>query len=172
MGRSKTAVAALAAVVLIAGGWYWSSPWWALWRTREAARAGDVTRLSEYVDFAKLTRQAQAEHQSLWHWLATVSPRDTADQRAQVANAKRKFAESGTLTVRPSDVRPWLSEMPVSFASLVGGGGNDEYRIYIEHRGLSEFRVRDRLSPVNGGVLTYRRHGFGWKLEAMQWGQQ
>ena len=74
--------------------------------------------------------------------------------------------------VGPLDVRPWLSEMPVSFATLFGLEGDKGYRPYIEYRRLSEFKVRDRNSLDNGGILTFRRHGLGWKLEAMQWGQQ
>ncbi|MFL6844692.1 MAG: DUF2939 domain-containing protein [Allosphingosinicella sp.] len=45
---------AVAALLLLAGGWWIASPWWTLWRMRDAAEAGDARALAAYIDFPAL----------------------------------------------------------------------------------------------------------------------
>lgn len=173
MTRGRVSIAAVAGLILLAAAWYWGAPWWAVWRTGEAAPTGNADRLAEWVDFERLTQQAQEEHRVLWRWLATVTPPDSADRRAYIARAKRLVAVGyREVKVGPEDVRPWLAELPSDLACVAGLKSNERYPVYIERRGLNEFRIRDRDSPENGGILTFRRHGLSWRLEGMQWGQQ
>jgi hypothetical protein len=66
------------------------------------------------------------------------------------------------------DIREWLSNMSLS----QGATGRQGYRPAIVHHGLNEFVSVDARSPVNGGALIFRRHGLGWKLEEVRFGQQ
>ncbi|HEU0100018.1 MAG TPA: DUF2939 domain-containing protein [Allosphingosinicella sp.] len=52
--KGRAAAIAAALIVLLAAGWWLGSPWWTLWRMREAARAGDSAALAGYVDFPAL----------------------------------------------------------------------------------------------------------------------
>lgn len=55
MRRGRTfALAAATLLALLAAGWWFGSPWWTLWRMREAAGAGDSRALAAYVDFPAL----------------------------------------------------------------------------------------------------------------------
>jgi len=57
-GRSFPVAAAL--LVLLAAGWWFGSPWWTLWRMREAAQAGDAEALAAYIDFPALRASTRA----------------------------------------------------------------------------------------------------------------
>lgn len=48
------AFASAALLLLLAAGWWFGSPWWTLWRIREAAQAGDSEALTGYIDFPAL----------------------------------------------------------------------------------------------------------------------
>ena len=60
----KTGTIALAAAglfALLAAGWWFGSPWWTLWRMREAAAAGDSGTLASYIDFPALRASTRAQ---------------------------------------------------------------------------------------------------------------
>ena len=54
MRKGRTFALAAAFLALLAAGWWFGSPWWTLWRMREAAQAGDSEALAVYVDFPAL----------------------------------------------------------------------------------------------------------------------
>lgn len=51
MPKPKWTLAAAIALASLAAGWWFGSPWWTLWRMREAAAAGDAQALASYIDF-------------------------------------------------------------------------------------------------------------------------
>ena len=159
MRRRRLILAGLAAAVLIAlpAGWYYGSPWWTLWRMREAARAGDLNTLAGYVDSAALGRQAEDEAQAVWgSVLRDVREGKPVDLKA--------------LARRHARIEAWVTEIP---SRLAGFGRGGDYEAYIVHRGLERFEVRERgTSLETGPMLTFRRHGLGWKLVALRFGQQ
>ncbi|HEX8238610.1 MAG TPA: DUF2939 domain-containing protein [Allosphingosinicella sp.] len=57
--RNRILAAAALLLLLAAAGWWFGSPWWTLWRIREAARAGDSQTLAGYVDFPALRASAR-----------------------------------------------------------------------------------------------------------------
>ena len=59
MRKGRTVALAAALLVLLAAGWWFGSPWWTLWRMREAARAGDSEALAAYIDFPALRDSAR-----------------------------------------------------------------------------------------------------------------
>lgn len=54
MRKSRAIALSAALLVLLAAGWWFGSPWWTLWRMREAAQAGDSDALAAYIDFPAL----------------------------------------------------------------------------------------------------------------------
>lgn len=168
LSRGRILLTAAAALIALAAGWYWGSPWWTLWRMREAARAGDLTTLAFYVDRRTIEARARAQFKVYWGSIATTLRPDSESSRRLIALARRKLAGlDREPEFRLSDVQPWLAEMPVLH------GGDRHYSPYIVHRGLDSFEVRDRgASPEFGPLLTFRRDGLGWKLVDVRWGQQ
>jgi hypothetical protein len=147
----------VAALVLIAlpPAWYWGSPWWTLWRMREAARSGDVVRLASYVDFARLAAGARANRKSALSSLVRMVRSDSPERREFLANAKRSLVRDSGPGF--ADLQPWLSEVTD--------------HAYVRHKGLSGFELRYRDASENDGpVLTFRREGLGWRLVGVRFG--
>lgn len=164
---------AAAAMLAAAAGWYYGSPWWTLWRMGEAARAGDVATLASYVDQPVLAGRTKARARSLFRSTLAMPLRDSASARRFLAFARRKLAEVERWNGdSPADLLGWLAEVPVRRGGL-GGYRTRDYDPIVIHHGLDRFDLRDRRASLeNGSVLNFRRHGLGWKLEDVQWGQQ
>ena len=171
MGRTKLTFAAAAAAMLIAlpAGWYFGSPWWTLWRIREAARAGDSARLASYVDYRAIMAQWEADARMSWAGLLGMLRSDTPQNRQFMDVMRRQTSRRLTEGAAKEEITPWLSDIPIGF----WGGGHSSYRPYIVHQGIDRFEVRDEGSSLEfGPVLTFRRRGLGWRLEAVRFGQQ
>jgi hypothetical protein len=174
MRRGKLILAgAAAALILAAGGWYLGSPWWTLWRMREAARAGDVAALASYIDQPAVVARAKARARAMWGSVLTTPLADTGSARRFLALARRKLAElERERGDAPTELLDWFAGIPVRW------GGLGAYRTrrsdpFIFRHGLDRFEVRERGAGLeNGPVLSFRRHGLGWKLEDARWGQQ
>ncbi|HEX4739347.1 MAG TPA: DUF2939 domain-containing protein [Allosphingosinicella sp.] len=178
MKRGTGILIAAAAALLIAlpVGWYFGSPWWTLWRIREAARAGDVKALDSYVDWNAVRNGFWSQAQKSWgSVIAEVRPNGDGARRL-IGLAKRILAKPATDGLSSSDgdrIRAWLAEIPVGTGGLSEGKDQDGRRPAIVHHGLNEFSVIDPgASKEAGPVLTFRRHGLGWKLEGVRFGQQ
>jgi hypothetical protein len=171
MRRRGPAIVAAAALAALPAAWYLGSPWWTLWRLRDAARAGDPARIASHVDLRAIAARAKRDGLAGWTSVLTTLRPDSDRNRAFIALAKRRLAEPppSEAAIR-EDIRPWLADMPIRFAGL---GGHTLHRPYIVHRGLDGFEVRDEdASPEFGPVLAFRRQGLGWKLAAVRFGQQ
>jgi hypothetical protein len=60
--RVRTKILAAAALLAFAAaGWWFGSPWWTLWRMRDAARAGDAEALAAYIDFPALRASSREQ---------------------------------------------------------------------------------------------------------------
>jgi hypothetical protein len=140
----KGRILALAAALLagLAAGWWFGSPWWTLWRMREAAQAGDSEALAAYIDFPALR----------------------ASTREQLGPGLGPLG--GTLA-RPA-VDALVSPAALRLALGRGrGGGGEPGEVELVRTGASEFRVeRGRRD------LVFRRHGLSWKLEEIRIGRR
>src|SRR4051794_12019385 len=168
--KSILAEAAAAALIALAAGWYFGSPWWTLWRMREAARAGDVRTLASYVDLETMNRGAAAAARAYWRKALEEIPRNVPAARRFAASINRRIAAVDSESqIRLDELRPWLSEIPTA----VEKGDRARGYPYIVHRGLDTFEMRYRgAGRDTGPLLTFRRHGLGWKLAGVRWGQQ
>jgi hypothetical protein len=175
MKRRRLILAGVAAALLAAlpVGWYFGSPWWTLWRMREAARAGDVRRLGSYFDFQAMLREGQKQSRATWRSLLAVAQPDSSGGRQLIEMATRSLGKpAAAVMIRPQDLRPWFANFDVRWGGL-GSSSTGRFSPYIVHRGLNSFEVRERgASEKYGPLLTFRRHGLGWKLVAVRWGQQ
>jgi hypothetical protein len=164
--RLWTAGAAAALLVAVPAGWYFGSPWWTLWRIREAARAGDVGTLAAYVDYRAIGRRAAAEARATWSSVIPALLEDRGSGRLSAPTRRRIVAALRGRPAQLEELRPWF----VTLSLRPGARRGDPY---IVHRGLDRFEVRDRgMSEDHGPLLSFRRHGLGWKLEGVRWGQQ
>lgn len=141
-GRTFALTAAAALLALLAAGWWFGSPWWTLWRMREAAQAGDSEALAAYVDFPALR----------------------ASTRAQL-----RLGPVGGLLAGPAVdalVSPEALKLALKLALGSGrgsGSGSEASGVELVRTGASEFRVERE-----GRNLVFRRHGLGWKLEEIR----
>jgi hypothetical protein len=110
--RKSRVLAAAALTLLLAVGWWFGSPWWTLWRMREAARAGNSEALAGYVDFPALR----------------------ASTRAKLAPRLGPFASLA--------VDALVSPAALRLALQGGRGGGGGGRLDLERTGASEFRLR------------------------------
>ena len=154
--------AAAALLVAVPAGWYFGSPWWTLWRMREAARAGDVRTLARYVDMPAVAEDATAQLLDLRRMVTGVL--DGRPDRRFLARLDRSLRRKEVM-----DFRPWLAGTSVP----PGGCGDSGFCPRIEHQGLDGFRAVERRSRSgHGPALAFRRDGLGWKLVGVRWGQQ
>ncbi len=132
------ALAAAALLVLLTAGWWFGSPWWTLWRMREAAEARDSEALAAYIDFDSLR----------------------ASMREQLG-----LGPLGGLLAGPAVdalVSPAALRLALGSGRRGGGGGSgggEAGEVELSRTGASEFRVERE-----GRHLVFRRHGLGWKL--------
>ena len=149
-------------LIMVAAGWYFASPIWALKQMRNAANANDSEALSRYVDFPALREDLKSELSA-----------------AMIAKAKTDKSGMGALgmafgmaladkmidgLVSPAGVRVMFAANDANGTakapSAIRAGGDD---IQIERKGMSEFRVFQQ-GDSNKGAMVFHRDGFSWKL--------
>lgn len=166
------------ALLLAILGWYEVSPLYTLGQMRDAARAGNAARLSNYVDYQALKIDMKGEL-----------------RREILLEADRRGADSDPLTRLGADlavalVRPGVDLLVTpeavqamfdanSAAATTGRGPGapaanartpavgvmpvaiPENDAVIERNGLSEFKVKVKGKD---GAAVFRRYGLSWKL--------
>jgi len=173
--RRRTILIAVAAVaVLLAGGWYWGSPWWTLYRMREAARARDYATLGTYVDARAIGADWIKGHRRSRRHALEFDLADIENARRLIATARRQLGKpDGEPGFRLEDVGSWLSGIPTRPNAIGGGKSDPDASPYIRHQGLDGFELHYRGSSEDiGPVMGFRREGLGWKLVRVRFGQQ
>jgi hypothetical protein len=146
-GRRGSTIAGLALATLLAAaaGWWFGSPWWTLYKMREAAEARDAKALSAYIDFGALRRSTRAQ---------------LKDELGPIAGAV------ATAAIRPETVR-------LLFLAGAGPKGDAKpARWSVTRHGLDRFRAAPDDARRGKGTLTFRRDGFSWKLEEITIAQE
>lgn len=136
--RKWSLAAAATLLALAAAGWWFGSPWWTLWRMREAAAAGDAGTLASYIDF----------------------PAVRASARAQL---RPRLGGLGAALARPA-VDALVSPTALRLALLKKHERSDGAGLELIRTGASEFRLHREGASGGKGDLVFRRHGLGWKL--------
>ena len=169
--RKGLAVASALALLLLVGGWYFGSPYWTLWRMREAAEARDAQALAGYVDFETLRRTTKSQ---LREQLA-------AEREGGGEDPLRELGATFASALIGPAVDAMITPEALRYAFLAkgarrqGNGGAAQHRpaidasdVEILRTGASEFRLRRKGNRDEQGDLVFRRHGLGWKLEEVR----
>jgi hypothetical protein len=165
----KTWIAAAAALLLLLGGIYLGSPYYAAYSLREAARDGDIDRLEAKVDFP-------AVRESLKSQLSGAMVREMQDEPGMRNNP---FAGLGAVLLPALGNRLVDAFVtPDAIAALVRGRkpsdrgrSESEMESRTEYLSLDRFRVtlRDRKRQKDGPALLFERRGFAtWKLVSLE----
>jgi hypothetical protein len=162
----KKIVGVLVALCLAVGVWWYASPLWTLHEMRQAAKAGDAQKLSEYVDYPALRENLKSEfrrgmtNEMAKHAddgfamfgsalaLAVVNP--VIDAMVTPEGVQAMFDQRKQL----DRVAPAKAKMPAAPQDPI-----------VDREGFSEFVVRDK-DPTKGS-LVFKRSGLGWKLSGI-----
>lgn len=170
---SRLAAAALAGATALAILWYWASPWWTLWRIREAAQAGDAAALAAYIDRDAVRAYARAQARASWDSLVRNGGRWDRDGRRQFLDSvRRNLAQIERTASNPAELRPWLAGLPVGSPRLGFTGEESGGNPRLVRDGLRGFELHYDSGDERSPLLTFRRKGLGWRLAGVRWGQQ
>src|SRR5262245_29940317 len=180
--RRRRFILLVAALLLVLGGCYIASPWWATSRMHQAARAGDGERLARYVDYpalrANLTEQIKAG------LLGTPSPSERRDPFAAFGEALAGTLVSAMVDamITPESVAAMMDRGQARPADVAAGrgsaperGAGSRERERVERRrhyeSLDVFVVDMHDGETHDHLLTlvFHREGwFGWKLAGLR----
>ncbi|MBP7242894.1 DUF2939 domain-containing protein [Amaricoccus sp.] len=162
--RGGSISAAAFAFLVAAGVWLLASPWWTLHEMRAAAEARNAEALAAHVDFPALRESLKSE-------LAAAMMAEAAETQdgAAALGVALGAALIGPLVeglVSPAGLRVMFASEASAGGAPVAGFG-DEAAMTIDRDGLSGFRVV-RRDGTGAGALVFRRHGYAWKLSAVE----
>lgn len=173
-GRKALVAVAAALVLLLAGGWYWGSPWWTLRQMKQAAEARDADKLAAYVDFPKLRESTKSQLRTR---LMAEMEKPGAKEGMGALGAAFGIAMMGPMVdalITPDALRLAFVKAPQKREAALGKEpplGADATDPDIVRVGLDEFRLRKKGAGGGEGDLVFRRHGLGWKLEEIRVGK-
>lgn len=155
-------IALLAAPLLLAGGWYWGSPYWTLKQIRDAAQAGNSDALATHVDFPALRADMKAE------MAAQVMAKSKQDDGG-FGKLGEIFALAMVDKLIDGMISPAGLRVMFAGADTVDGSNSKPLQmnmddVRIEHTGLSGFKLHRAKTGDEKAVLVFARDGLGWKL--------
>jgi hypothetical protein len=162
MKRRTMVIATAASLLGLGGGWYWGSPWYTMWRMREAARSGDLAVLATYVDAPAITRGWVDNHRE-WRTLLAAKRFDPESEERLLAFSRHqldKYDIKRGFSV--GQVRAWLAALPMDLT------GDKPRSCSLERHGLDRFDYRCGNDGAAG--LSFRRKGLGWRADAVTFG--
>ncbi|MCJ7420574.1 DUF2939 domain-containing protein [Sphingomicrobium astaxanthinifaciens] len=159
----------IALVVGIVLAWYFASPWWTLKQMRDAARAGEVEALGEYVDWEALRADIAGDIAD--DIVAGRSSGNAELDRIAGVMIERSAREAAERLVTPRALAMAFSS--VEQAQKLGiplPALKAEGLPAITYRSLDRVEVRasgeDKGADAPAYVLT--RSGLGWKLSGLE----
>ena len=169
MRRSFVTTLVAVAAILIAGAWYWASPYFAIADLRNALIRGDTTAVEERVDFPHLRENIKAQ----------VSTFIMTGMQEQLSN--NPFAALGiALAAKFSEVMVESMVTPSGILSLMdlNKGGAKEVsplalmtsaEVVIRRDGFDAFEVRVAGDqPEHKPAFRFKREGIRWRLVGVQ----
>lgn len=164
-------VAAVAALLLAAVGWYVFSPQWTLWQIREAAEKRNADKLSSYIDYPKVRESMKSQLK--------------AAMAAKMMEGGGNGIEAIGMAIGMQMMDPMIDAM-ISPEGLQAGfakaaksdrqagkkaapfklGEKDSYE--IERDGIDAFEVVIEDPKEEPTLLKFERRGLGWVLAGVQ----
>lgn len=161
----RKVIVALVILAAAVGGWWYESPWWTLGQMRDAARAGDAQKLSQYVDYPALREDLKGDlRRSLT--MEMVSRKQDGFAMIGSAIAMAMIDPLIDAMVTPEGVQAIFDQR-----KRVGSSDNKpkipvaSNNPIIDRMGFNEFKVRDK--DPKKGALVFKQSGLGWKLSGL-----
>ena len=141
-------------LVAAVGCWEFASPWWTLWNLREAARARDSQRLSNYIDYPRL-RSNVREQLVAFADASGASPLETFVRRAGASIIVDPAVDA---IVSPEALRLVFLVRPERTAAT------PNRKCGMTRESLERFRVRCAKLAKGRADLIFEREGLGWRM--------
>jgi len=174
----RTVLTWILIIILLIGGAYLGSPWWAVWSLERAAKAGDSHAVAETVDLPAVR--------------ASLSPTITAELQRALSREQQKprglfekftlfasklFApkpvdalltpEGVTWMLKTGQAPPWINPFQRERTRPAGEPAMDAGHTGYTHDDFDQFHAKldNKLSPGRSVTLTMLRRGFiTWKV--------
>jgi hypothetical protein len=159
-------IAALIALMIAVGVWWYASPLWTLRQMREAAEQGDARKLSRYVDYPAVREDLKAEFRRAM-MAEMIKGESNGFEALGSAFALAMIDPMIDAIVTPEGVEAMFSQERRAKAAAKKGpqlpeaSGNP----IIDREGFDRFVVRDK-DPTKGSLI-FERSGAGWKLSGL-----
>lgn len=170
MNTKRTVLASVFALLALASGMYFASPWWSLGNLAQAARAGDKDKLALYVDFPRVRESIGDQANAL---LMEQGARESDDNPfAPLAALMGGFVVEKLLDtyVTPAGVGRFIDE---NWQSEPGAEKLSRWEMIqrvrdrVEFEWLSHDHIRLHLKDDGGGEATtalIQRAGLRWRV--------
>ena len=153
-------------IVIIIGGWFWASPYYATYQLQDAVRQGDAARLASYVDFPAVRESLKAQLKAM-----------ALDETSSNLEALGGLVGSLLGAALIDSVVDTLITAD-GLALLIRSGhlestdtSTEESNIIdnwtVTHRDLSHFELRN-TTATDPTILIFERIGLDWKLVRVQ----
>ncbi|MET0245806.1 MAG: DUF2939 domain-containing protein [Sphingomonas sp.] len=158
MTARRWIIASVATLLLLAGGWYFGSPWLTLYQIRNAAQARDAAALSGHIDYEALRDDVRRQLRDRLR--AEGVTRGRLGESLVVGAIADGVADA---VVRPEGLEAIFAAEAASRDTPFRMRAAD---MKMRRDGFDQFRLVKR--DGQGGELVFRRHGLGWKLAAVK----
>jgi hypothetical protein len=141
---------------LVVGGWYFTSPWYAMWRIVSAIEDGDSTALEERVDFDALRGGMRDDLRA---------SRDDGDNDLfdRIGDGIVETVGGAAIDVA---VTPQGLAMLMDASTLMPG---QDWSWDVERTGLNTFTAVSTWDDGRAGPqLFFHREGIGWKMVGLK----
>lgn len=164
-------IISIVAVIAFAGGWFYSTPWFAMSGLRDAARDGDKAELSQRIDFPALRESLKVQ---LTKQIEDEAARSASPLEVSAAGSglAKTFVEGMVDSVITPDSMASLLVSGSLVPKLDGQSQKDiEWR--VKRDGFSTFRAwpEDQTEAEPNAAtpaLVFKRSGLSWRLSAIE----
>ena len=147
--------------------WYVGSPWWTLRRMDEAARAGDWATVASTMDMDAVRKASEANAaagvRGALQFAREAHSAEERDFGLRNAETFRQMARRG-----PAELAQEVADA-IAFRPTELIEGSLWFEPRFERSGIDTFTIRRNATP-SPGTFVFRRHGLGWRLDAVRWG--
>ena len=168
MRRNRWVLVALAALIALAGAWYWASPVLAMRQLRDAALSGDRNELEAAIDFPTMRESFKAQITAQLAREAESANKTGADRPIAPALVMMLAGPMVDSFVTSDSIGRMIRKRGVE---AHGSAPSDSAPVHwtIKRDGLDRFWTTPD-APAGGKVptLLFSRHGLRWKLAGIE----
>jgi hypothetical protein len=165
----KKLLALVLLAIVLFGGWYFVSPWWAMKELRDAAQGVDVAALEERIDFEAV--QDSVKTQMRAHFAERADEPENTSVLAQIgANLTLAAADRAVDTlVTPKGMAAMIVTGSVAAPMIPEDMRTGDITWDVHRESFSRFRAVPTLEDGREGPhLVFARDGLGWDVVAVE----